>query len=76
MDAFSALIKCTALLLLVERTHPVLCLAIVLGKIGKCLFSFAHDRLANTLAPRLNANLEEVRTHVETVPARISITNS
>jgi len=73
MSACSAPLWCPTLFLFVKRAHPVLGLAIVLGKVGKCLLSFAHNRLANLVAPRLDADLEEVWTHVEAISTQISL---
>jgi len=52
---------------LVKRAHPVLRLAVELGKIGKCLFSFADDRLTDAIASWLDADFEDIGTHIEAI---------
>ena len=57
-------------LLLVECTHAILRLTLVLRKVCQCLFALSYDSLTYPFTPRLYAHVERLRSHVQTVTCR------
>jgi len=63
----------SATLLAVKHAQTILGLAFVRSKICQCLLALSNDSLLDSSAPWSNADLEQVRSHVETVSALLLV---